>query len=53
MTVEAMGEPREPGEHLHRRNVQVRAFASPGRDDAVHLVGVRVHRRILEVKPPD
>ncbi len=55
MTVEAVGEPADPGEHLHRRKIQVGAFSTPGCDEAVDLVRLRVgagHRGILGVRPP-
>ena len=36
--VQVAGQPADAGKHLHRRNVQVRTFATPGLDDGVDLV---------------
>ena len=40
--VEVAGQPGHPGEHLKRADVQVGALASPGLDQAVDLVGLRL-----------
>jgi hypothetical protein len=52
MTVDAVSQPGDSGEHLHRGNIKVRAFSTPGRDDAIDLVRLGLgtgHSRILEV----
>ena len=37
--VEPARQPRDPGEHLQRRHVEVGALPAPGRDDLVDVVG--------------
>jgi hypothetical protein len=36
--VQVASQPADAGQYFHRRKVQVRAFATPGLDDGVHLV---------------
>ena len=36
--VQAPGQPADPREHLHWRNIEIRTFPSPGLDDGVDLI---------------
>ncbi len=36
--VKVPGEPADPGQHLHRRDIEVGPLAPPGLDDAVDLI---------------
>jgi hypothetical protein len=48
-------ESANPGQNLHRRNIEVRALASPGLHNGIDLVPGRlaVHNRSLDVKSLD
>jgi hypothetical protein len=48
-------ESANPGQNLHRRNIEVRTLASPGLHNGVDLVASRlaVHNRSLDVKSLD
>ena len=54
-TVEVASQPADPGQHLHRRNIDVGALALPRIDDGVDLVPSLMagHNRSLEVKTLD
>ncbi len=41
--VEVAGEPGDPAEHVHRRDVQIGSFPLPGPDEPIDLVVARVY----------
>jgi len=54
-SVQVTGQPADAGQDLHRRNVQVRTFTTPGLDDGVDLVPrpLAGHTGSLDVKSLD